>query len=62
MKSYTADDGSSFMVYHNLRQAHLQEVGMTQISANHVEVKGLRRLGWPSDESEEPSQLHGHGP
>ena len=29
---------------------------------DHVRVKGLRQLVWPLDESEGPSQLHGHGP
>ena len=51
------------MVCSNLHQAHLQEIGLTQISAYHVIVKGLRMLvcSLDEDESQGSSQLHGHG-
>ena len=42
-----------------LRQARLQELGMTQIPANYVRVKNLRQLVQPLDESQGPSQSHG---
>lgn len=32
---------SIFMVYRNLRQVRLQEVGLLQIMANHVNVQTL---------------------
>lgn len=50
------------MVCENLRQAHLYELGLTKIPACLVEVKGLRQLVRHLDESQGPSQLHGHGP
>ena len=54
--------GECVMVCRNLRQAHLQEVGLAKIPANHVGFTGLRQLIWPLEESQGPSQLHGHGP
>ena len=30
-----ADYGKGFMVFRNLRQAYLQEMGLTQISGDH---------------------------
>ena len=35
MESYMADYELGFMVYRNLRQTYLQEVGLTQISGDH---------------------------
>ena len=35
VESYMADYGLGFMVSQDFRQAHLQEVGLTQISGDH---------------------------
>ena len=58
--------GKLWIMYHNIYVgiwlSPPPRGGPTQILANHVRVKGLKQLVWPSDESEEPSQPHGHGP
>jgi hypothetical protein len=41
MDSYMGDYGQSFMVYQNLSHAHLQVVGLTQISTDMSEPKAL---------------------
>ena len=46
MDSYMADYVS---VYRKLYHAHLQEVGLTHIPANHVRVKGCIQLVQPLD-------------
>ena len=62
MNSYIPDHGQCFMVCWNLCKAHLQEVSLTQILAHHVRVKNVGQLVRPLNESQRPSQLHGHGP
>jgi hypothetical protein len=59
-----ADYKQCFMVCKNLCQAHLQGVGLMQILADHVSFykNGFPfSHSWALDESQRPSQLHGHG-
>ena len=54
-----------FQTYRDFIRAHLQEVlGLTQILAYHVRVKGhIRQMVQPLGKNKEPSQLHGiYGP